>query len=84
MTTRQRPAKTYFLFTVEDVITMLNTRMKKQSNFIVSFVNSSEILSHTFRRPLKGLCQKISVPDHDGGRPEEVNSCVLNSYMVYL
>jgi hypothetical protein len=24
------------------------------------------------------------VPDHDGGRPEEVNSCVLNSYMVYL
>jgi hypothetical protein len=25
-----------------------------------------------------------TVPDHDGGRPEEVNSCVLNSYMVYL
>jgi hypothetical protein len=21
---------------------------------------------------------------HCGGRPEEVNSCVLNSYMVYL
>ncbi len=26
----------------------------------------------------------LGVPDHDGGRPEEVNSCVLNSYMVYL
>ncbi len=26
----------------------------------------------------------ITVPDHDGGRPKEVNSCVLNSYMVYL
>jgi hypothetical protein len=26
----------------------------------------------------------VIVPDHDGGRPEEVNSCVLNSYMVYL
>ncbi len=26
----------------------------------------------------------LPVPDHDGGRPEEVNSCVLNSYMVYL
>ncbi len=24
------------------------------------------------------------VPDHDGVRPEEVNSCVLNSYTVYL
>jgi hypothetical protein len=27
---------------------------------------------------------KVSVPDHDGGRPEEVNTCVLNSYMVYV
>jgi hypothetical protein len=24
------------------------------------------------------------VPNHDGGWPEEVNTCFLNSYMVYL
>ncbi len=26
----------------------------------------------------------VVVPDHDGGWPEEVNACFLNSYMVYL
>ncbi len=27
---------------------------------------------------------KMSVPYHCGGWPEEVNTCFLNSYMVYL
>jgi hypothetical protein len=26
----------------------------------------------------------ISVPDHDGGRPIEVNACILITHMVYL
>jgi hypothetical protein len=25
-----------------------------------------------------------SVPDHDGGRPMEVNACILITHMVYL
>ncbi len=25
-----------------------------------------------------------SVPDHDGGRPTEVNACILITHMVYL
>ncbi len=25
-----------------------------------------------------------SVPDHDGGRPIEVNTCILITHMVYL
>jgi hypothetical protein len=25
-----------------------------------------------------------SVPDHDGGRPMEVNACILTTHMVYL
>jgi hypothetical protein len=24
------------------------------------------------------------VPDHDGGRPMEVNACILTTHMVYL
>jgi hypothetical protein len=24
------------------------------------------------------------VPDHDGGRPTEVNACILITHMVYL
>jgi hypothetical protein len=27
---------------------------------------------------------KIVVPDHDGGRPMEVNACILITHMVYL
>ncbi len=30
----------------------------------------------------KKLC--IIVPDHDGGRPMEVNACILITHMVYL
>ncbi len=26
----------------------------------------------------------VSVPDHDGGRPMEVNACILITHMVYL
>jgi hypothetical protein len=26
----------------------------------------------------------IIVPDHDGGRPTEVNACILITHMVYL
>jgi hypothetical protein len=26
----------------------------------------------------------IGVPDHDGGRPIEVNACILTTHMVYL
>jgi hypothetical protein len=26
----------------------------------------------------------IRVPDHDGGRPMEVNACILITHMVYL
>ncbi len=26
----------------------------------------------------------LSVPDHDGGRPMEVNACILITHMVYL
>jgi hypothetical protein len=26
----------------------------------------------------------ITVPDHDGGRPMEVNACILITHMVYL
>jgi hypothetical protein len=26
----------------------------------------------------------IGVPDHDGGRPMEVNACILITHMVYL
>ncbi len=38
-----------------------------------------------------GLCPKLStlpliviVPDHNGGRPIEVNACILITHMVYL
>ncbi len=24
------------------------------------------------------------IPDHDGGRPMEVNACILTTHMVYL
>jgi hypothetical protein len=27
---------------------------------------------------------RITVPDHDGGRPMEVNACILITHMVYL
>jgi hypothetical protein len=27
---------------------------------------------------------KLNVPDHDGGRPMEVNACILTTHMVYL
>ncbi len=27
---------------------------------------------------------RLSVPDHDGGRPMEVNACILITHMVYL
>ncbi len=33
-------------------------------------------------RPWGLLC--VSVPDHDGGRPMEVNACILITHMVYL
>ncbi len=33
---------------------------------------------------LKARLKIVAVPDHDGGWPEEVNTCFLNSYMVYL
>jgi hypothetical protein len=26
----------------------------------------------------------VTVPDHDGGRPMEVNACILITHMVYL
>jgi hypothetical protein len=26
----------------------------------------------------------FAVPDHDGGRPMEVNACILTTHMVYL
>ncbi len=26
----------------------------------------------------------VPVPDHDGGRPMEVNACILITHMVYL
>jgi hypothetical protein len=26
----------------------------------------------------------VLVPDHDGGRPIEVNACILITHMVYL
>jgi hypothetical protein len=26
----------------------------------------------------------ITVPDHDGGRPTEINACILITHMVYL
>jgi hypothetical protein len=26
----------------------------------------------------------VAVPDHDGGRPMEVNACILITHMVYL
>jgi hypothetical protein len=26
----------------------------------------------------------VFVPDHDGGRPMEVNACILITHMVYL
>ncbi len=31
------------------------------------------------------LLSKVpTVPDHDGGRPMEVNACILIAHMVYL
>jgi hypothetical protein len=30
------------------------------------------------------LPSMLSVPDHDGGRPIEVNACILITHMVYL
>jgi hypothetical protein len=30
------------------------------------------------------LTAMIGVPDHDGGRPIEVNACILITHMVYL
>ncbi len=35
------------------------------------------------RWPLR-LRQVVIVPDHDGGRPIEVNACILITHMVYL
>jgi hypothetical protein len=31
----------------------------------------------------KGITDVV-VPDHDGGRPMEVNACILTTHMVYL
>jgi hypothetical protein len=28
--------------------------------------------------------RRVLVPDHDGGRPMEVNACILITHMVYL
>jgi hypothetical protein len=34
---------------------------------------------------LRGFSEPVStVPDHDGGRPMEVNACILITHMVYL
>jgi hypothetical protein len=30
------------------------------------------------------LSPELLVPDHDGGRPIEVNACILITHMVYL
>ncbi len=30
------------------------------------------------------LTLEFTVPDHDGGRPMEVNACILITHMVYL
>jgi hypothetical protein len=32
----------------------------------------------------RSVLYRISVPDHDGGRPIEVNACILITHMVYL
>ncbi len=34
---------------------------------------------------LNVVCAELlAVPDHDGGRPIEVNACILITHMVYL
>jgi hypothetical protein len=49
---------------------------------------------HVRPQPMQ-ICQKtelnsrwtvplVIVPDHDGGRPMEVNACILITHMVYL
>ncbi len=64
--------------------------------FIMSFLNANictafaitpraniaySTLSHIYKR---NVFNKVPVPDHDGGRPMEVNACILITHMVYL
>jgi hypothetical protein len=37
---------------------------------------------HCYFKDLGGIT--VVVPDHDGGRPIEVNACILITHMVYL
>ncbi len=58
------------------------------------FQNESAVLQFTFLGTLRQfaivslstnfLYLFFIVPDHDGGRPMEVNACILITHMVYL
>ncbi len=57
------------------------------------FVNIFCVFLHHFVHVGEGLKRDdmyvvmemfICVPDHDGGRPIEVNACILITHMVYL
>ncbi len=69
-----------------------STHMHSGAANLVNTLNNISAISAgtTAQQPCQSrqfACSLISVstvPDHDGGQPEEVNSCVLNSYMVYL
>jgi hypothetical protein len=52
----------------------------------LSFLQETFIPTHLLTKFTIFLCpeKEIRVRYHCGGWPEEVNSCVLNSYMVYL
>ncbi len=50
---------------------------------LVSAVNACPALSdHHFWQKKQNI-QEV-VPDHDGGRPTEVNACILITHMVYF
>jgi hypothetical protein len=36
------------------------------------------------RTGLGPALEEVTVPDHDGGWPMEVNACILITHMVYL
>ncbi len=48
---------------------------------VPSFLHVSHLSAPT---PYRSILRTLSVPDHDGGRPIEVNICILITHMVYL
>jgi hypothetical protein len=59
---------------------MKRPSLERPSNILTP----TECLPHGTSTQCNVLGLTMSVPDHDGGRPMEVNACILITHMVYL